>query len=293
MNGDAEQRLAAAEAATAMPEHVVEVMDADAVKEEALKALPEMVDAYNAQLIESLASESPEVRFRHSSTFTDQEDKIIAAGIVSGVALYKVAQSIHCSYQTMKEHIEKTPALLDLLKEEILREQQDLEEAIRDCVKARVPAVLMWKAERILPEKYGAERRPEEEDDTRIVIGAIPEDEIKEGDKILSEAANLDPSKELGAVAEALLGDGGGSRDDALAGEMERELVRAGGEVADVPLKDTLPAPAVKPPKGDPNFMPYRQGAEDADFRNDEPGGGGGTAAWDMQGDDYGGDDLW
>ena len=57
----------------------------------------------------------------------------------------------------------------------------------------------MWKAAKLMPTKYGGEKSLEEEDDTRLVIGDIGEDQLREADAIVAAAASLSP--EAGVVA--------------------------------------------------------------------------------------------
>ncbi len=234
-------------------------------------------DPYDSVMIQRLLEKSPEVRFRHPPNFTDDEDRVIAAGIVARVALYRIAQSIHCSLQCLTKHIKATPGLAVLMIEAQDIEKQEVEEGIDDCIRARVPAVLMWKAERLMPDKYGPDRTGDEnEDDTQIIIGEIPEAEVEKAEAEVAatiaaaQAGVGAPVARLGAAAESILANVPGASAGALEtpplspAEEERraEEVAGGADVPVAPLDAVPPAPAVSPPKGDANFAPFVPAAQ-------------------------------
>lgn len=158
------------------------------------------IDVYHEEEIKAIAQEAPEVRFKHSSHFTDDEDKIIASSLMDGIALYRIAATLRCHRTTLRRHIDESPELTAIALEALEKEKDEIDEGIQYLRRNRHPAALLWLAERLMPEKYGKDRQTEEEDDTRIVIGAIPEDDIAEGDRILEEAASKPPEAELSAM---------------------------------------------------------------------------------------------
>lgn len=176
------------------------------VRRQQVKATPtrvvveaDEIDEYDEAAVKAMVEKTPEVRFRHASCFTDDEDKIIAASLKQRIQLYKVAASLKCSYNTLKKHIDGTKVLADIAKEAREIECGELREAVDDLVRMRHPAVVMWRAKQLMPNEYG-ESMEAEEDDTRIIIGAIPEELIMEGDRKLLEASEKPPEVGLTAM---------------------------------------------------------------------------------------------
>ena len=245
-------------------EEGVEVVADDAV---------EVYDKYDERHIKFLLEKIPvDIRFKHSPRFTDEENMIIASSLALRTPLYKIARQIRCTRQGLEKHIHNTPVLEGLYQEWKIIEKEDIEEAINECVARRVPAVIMWKAEKILPEKYGDKRGEDEEEEEHIFFGDINEESLAEADRLLAEAASKPPEAGLSAMLDAKLkaeieAKAKGADEEALAGasvydpnktvtemEREKEMVRAGAEVSPLPLNETLPAPALKP-GNDPNYM--------------------------------------
>lgn len=183
----------------------VEVVCDDVVEED----LPVSADVNDTKWREELhrmATEVPEVRWYHPAKFTEDEDKIIAAAIVARKKLYRIAETIRCSRVTLSRHIENTPFLQALYEEAKSKECDQIDEAIDELVSLRHPSVVMWKAEKLMPEKYGKDRQVEEEDDTRIVFGAIPDEAIAAGDAIIADANSKPPEVGLAALVEVGIG---------------------------------------------------------------------------------------
>ena len=157
-------------------------------------------EGYDRQQIAMLAKAAPNTMFRHPSTFTPDEDKLIAAEIYNRKPLYKIAAILRCSFTLLRKHIDNTPALMEVAYTAREREKMDVEQGLDELVQMRHAGVLMWKAEKLMPEKYGKEVKMEEEDDTRIIIGAIPESDLQEADAILAEAAAKPPEAGLTAM---------------------------------------------------------------------------------------------
>lgn len=186
----------------------VDSVDSEDSEEESAKS-PEKIepdeidcplDPEWAEKIKELARQTPEVRWQHSSHFTQEEDRIIAAGLASLTAIYKIAQTIRCSRQTLVKHIEATPILAQLRAENEGTRRDQLQEGIDELVRLRHPAVIMWGAEKLLSDVYGKDRAAEEEDDSKLIIGEIPETDIAEADAILAQAAVAPPEVGLSAM---------------------------------------------------------------------------------------------
>lgn len=223
-------------------------MPKDTHEQAAAKELyDEMSEEYKRYIKEKVAA-LPIVRYHRRAPFTEDEKKIIAAGLMSRQAHYKIAQVLRCSYAKIDKAILEDEFLSELAREAVLREKEEVEEGIDDCIKARNPAVIMWKAAKIMPEKYGDQVNLDNEDDTRLVIGAIPEGELEEADRILEEMKDKVPVIPTPALIEA--------------NEIQAEMRAAGFEVSTMPLAQTPATPAVTPPPGDPRFRPAVPAAE-------------------------------
>lgn len=200
--------------------------------------------------IREIAKNTPEVRYKEAGYYSDDELKIIAAAIVSRMPMYKVAATLKCSLRRIFTAIEVTPTLKQMLEDQKIQEKIMAQEAVDDCIKARVPAVVMWHAQHVLPEKYSDQVNMDNEDDTRIVIGGIDEKMVEEAEKEIQAAQNSIP--EGGGVA--LL--------DAMQQEQAAEAAAAGGDISTVPLQETPPAPALRPPANDSRYGEYTPAAE-------------------------------
>lgn len=195
--------------------------------------------------IAAVAKRTPEVRFTKAHmlrAFNSDEIKIIAAALRTSVPLYRVADVLHCSVHKIENAIRDVPILNELAQEKIKRRKEQAQEAVDDCVKARVPAVVMWNAEKLLPEIYGNQVDLNNEDDTKLVIGALSEEDLKEADAAVAAAGEGVPEVEVGAVMEVLQEERGA------------ELAAAGGGIPVSPLQSVPPAPALRPPAGDSRF---------------------------------------
>lgn len=213
--------------------------------------------AHNRAVAE-IAKNTPEVRFKDFHKFNDDEIKIIAAGLKSRTAIYRIADALQCSRHKVMNAINNNPVLKELALERIEREKDETEEAIDDCIKARVPAVIMWKAAKIMPEKYGDAVNIDDEDDTRIQIGAFSEEDVAEAEAIVSAAADTVPDVPTPAIFQAQ------EEAKALPSPYEdavgAELAAGGAGIPAEPLSKIPPTPAVKPPANNPNYMEFIPG---------------------------------
>lgn len=193
---------------------------------------PVQIDEDYAERLRQIAKETPEVRFRHSKFYTKEEDRIIAASLAALIPIYKIAETIHCTRQALARHIENTPVLAQLNADRLGRRCDMVEEGLDELTRLRHPAVLMWRAEKLLSNIYGKERQMEEEDDSVLVIGEIPEAGIAEGDAILAAAAEKPPEVGLSALLD--------DRVEPIA-QMQQTAQQA------LPAPSPSPAPAVPP----------------------------------------------
>lgn len=163
----------------------------------------DVCDRYDAAMVKELVKKTPEVRFRHPPKFTDDEDRIIAAGIKSGTQLYRIAMSLRCDRGTLSKHIKDTPVLAALIIEAQETEKDKIRESIMDLVAARHPMVTMWLAKTLMPESYGENRQTEDDDDTRWIIGPIPDEAVKQANEYVAAVEKVIPEAGLSGILEA------------------------------------------------------------------------------------------
>lgn len=195
---------------------------------------------YDEKLIKELAREAPETRFRHPSYFTDDEDKIIAAGIKSGQALYRIADTLKCNRTTLVNHINNTPALAQIRKDAEAQEKDEVEEGLKALIRMNHPAVLMWKAEKLIPEKYGKYARADEEEQVHIVFGAPSEELLEKGDRLLADAASKPPEVGLAALLDV---ENMKKVEEAVAGDAENDSLPSVNLLPDKRGAQTQPDP--------------------------------------------------
>lgn len=160
----------------------------------------EVEDPEYQAALKKIAQNTPNVLWHHPAKFTSYEDKIIAAGLIMSTPIYKICETLRCGRSQLMAHIEADEDLKRIREEAKGRELDKLEEGISELVDMRHPSILMWKAEKLLPQKYGKDRPPEEEDETRIVLGELSDEDIAKADRLLAEAASKPPEVGLAAL---------------------------------------------------------------------------------------------
>lgn len=166
----------------------------------AVEDIDEDLDPAWLEVIKQMARDTPETRWRHSSHFSQDEDRIIAAGITSLTSLYKIAQTLRCDRRTLVNHIESDPLLSQMLADQNQTRREKIQEGIDQLVEIHHPNVIMWAAEHQLSDIYGKDKQMNEEDDSVLVIGEIPETSLAEADAILAAAAETPPEVGLTAM---------------------------------------------------------------------------------------------
>lgn len=194
MAGEAESKDVKAQAGQEGAEDPIECVSV------AIEDIDENLDPAWLEVIKQMARDTPETRWRHSSHFSQDEDRIIAAGLVSLTAVYKIAQTLHCDRHTLQKHIEEDPMLSQLLADQNLTRREKVQEGVDQLVEIHHPNVIMWAAEHLLSDVYGKDKQMNEEDDSVLVIGEIPESSLAEADAILAAAAETPPEVGLTAM---------------------------------------------------------------------------------------------
>lgn len=166
----------------------------------AVEDIDDDLDPAWLEVLKQMARETPETRWRHSSHFSQDEDRIIAAGLASLTAVYKIAQTLRCDRRTLQKHIDEDPMLSQMLADQNLMRREKVQEGVDQLVEIHHPNVIMWAAEHLLSDVYGKDKQMNEEDDSVLVIGEIPESSLAEADAILAAAAETPPEVGLTAM---------------------------------------------------------------------------------------------
>lgn len=127
--------------------------------------------------------------YRHPKEFTEQEDVVIANGLLAHLPLYLIAAKVHCSRTKLSDHINESPLLREVLKDREESLLDHVEFQAKRLVDAGNPAIIMyWLDHKGKSRGWGEQEKTVVEDDSnRIVIGLIPEDEVEQAEKEISE----------------------------------------------------------------------------------------------------------
>lgn len=129
--------------------------------------------------------------FRHPNDWTEEEDEVIAAGIRANLPLSVIGIKVNCERHSLVKHIENTPELKQL-KQDCRESRIDQAEYQADrLVQAGNPSMIMFTLERLGRERGWGQQDVNEKsvDESRIVFGEIPEEEVKKADAVLAKIA--------------------------------------------------------------------------------------------------------
>lgn len=155
--------------------------------------------------------------FRHTK-FTHEEDEVIATSLLAGVPLYLIAAKLHTSRSNLSKHIKESKLLSQAYedRDEALIDHAEYQAKRR--VDAGDPAMIMfWLERKGRLRGWGTQEIAKvEEDDSRIVIGEIPEGMLGAADAAVKEAEaevgmrldNAGHRAELGSPEDAATGKG-------------------------------------------------------------------------------------
>lgn len=137
--------------------------------------------------------------FKHPSTWTEEEDNVIIELLRAKVPLHIIALKVNAERNSLSKHIKNTPELAQLAA--------DMREAVIDnaeymadrLVTAGNPTMIMFMLERLGKSRGWGAVDVENNDgaDNRIVMGVIPEDDVKGADEFIERVA---PDREKNSV---------------------------------------------------------------------------------------------
>ena len=208
-----------------MPENGVSVVDAVREDRAARGALtPRYKDGTN---LTDLGH--PFAMYRHPSEFTEEEDEVIINGLLANLPLYMIAAKLNCSRQLVSKHIKESKLLSEAYADAQESFIDNVEWQAKRLIDSGNAAMIMFALQTKGKDRgWGQEPvRDEDLEDSRIIIGEIPAEEV--------DAANA-KVKELEAEA----GVGTGSEGGASPAEGD-------GSVPVQPAPTQTPTPTVAP----------------------------------------------
>lgn len=128
--------------------------------------------------------------FRHPPEFTEEEWKIIAMGLQACLPLYAIAQKVHCSRHFLSRKIQENPDMVQVLIDSKETRLDIIEYQMFEAARSGSVAAGMYMLDHLGQERgYGnQEDKKESAEEIQINFGEIPEDSIKDAQKIIKEA---------------------------------------------------------------------------------------------------------
>lgn len=126
--------------------------------------------------------------FHHPDDWTAEEDEAIAQGLRGQIPLYLIASRVHCERHALTRHIEATPELRQLRIDCMEARLDNAEYQADRLVTAGNPTMIMFTLER-QGRKRGWGQQEEtagQKEESRIVMGLIPEGEVKEAEATIA-----------------------------------------------------------------------------------------------------------
>lgn len=135
--------------------------------------------------------------FHHPSEFTEAEDAVIVNGLMASLPLYMIAAKLNCSRNLLSKHIKESKLLSEVWVDAQESFIDNVEWQAKRLIDSGNAAMIMFALERKGKDRgWGQKEEQEAEiDDSRIIIGEIPESEVAAADakvKELEMAAGVD-----------------------------------------------------------------------------------------------------
>ena len=202
--------------------------------------------------------------FHHPSEFTEAEDAVIVNGLMASLPLYMIAAKLNCSRNLLSKHIKESKLLSEVLVDAQESFIDNVEWQAKRLIDSGNAAMIMFALERKGKDRgWGQKEEQEPEiDDSRIIIGEIPESEVAAADakvKELENAAGVDgaASPEVSAQVAGAAGSdvengqspavpsSGGGGGQRLPSPMEMALMEEAAKSAAKAVRDegTIPIP--------------------------------------------------
>lgn len=137
----------------------------------------------------------PDVFFKHPQTLSNEEMVIIADGLRHHIPLYAIAAKIKCGRNWLSRKIKEDEYLAEIWADSREAYIDNLEFQAKRLIDQGNPAMIMFGLERLGKSRgWGQHEEAENgEDDTKLVIGAIPEDMLSEANAEIEEKSKSVP----------------------------------------------------------------------------------------------------
>ena len=131
----------------------------------------------------------PFAMYRHPSEFTEEEDAVIINGMLAQLPLYMIAEKLRCSRTVLANHIRESKLLSQVVVDRDESFLDRVEWSALKLIEAGNPAMIMFALERKGESRGWGQGGISDVDmeDSRIVIGEIPESEVEEAEKRVKE----------------------------------------------------------------------------------------------------------
>lgn len=142
--------------------------------------------------------------YRHPTEFTEQEDAVIINGLLAQLPLYMIADKLKCSRNLLTAHIRDSKLLSQVMDDRKESFIDNIEWQAKRLIDSGNPAMIMFALEHLGKERGWGPKEVSEEDfeDSRIIIGEIPETEVEAAEQkvkdLEAEAKVADPGVEVG-----------------------------------------------------------------------------------------------
>lgn len=143
--------------------------------------------------------------FRHPDDWTDEEVAVIVDALKMNMPIRAIANLVHCERHALSRFIHRSPDLRRLKEEQT---ENLYEEAVYQAdrlAKAGNASIVMFILERLGKDKGWSQNESAAEggaDDGRIVMGAIPDEEVKAAEAVVkARQAEMPSGKTDGGVA--------------------------------------------------------------------------------------------
>lgn len=183
----------------------------------------------------------PTIAYQHSPDLTDDEMTIIIKGLRGHIPLYAIAAKIKCSRSWLGKKIKEDPYLAEAYQDSREAYVDNLEFQAKRLIDQGNAAMIMFGLERLGKHRGWGQTDEDEnrEDDSKLVIGAIPEEMLSDADKEIAEASQGVPIVDNDGKIVSSVGIG-----DPMKMEMELERERSG-------IPPAVPPTVVQDPNGE------------------------------------------
>ena len=166
----------------------------------------------------------PPIFYNHPQDLSDKEIVIVVEGLRNHVPLYAIARKIKCSRSWLGNKIKADPYLAETFADAREAYVDNLEVQAKRLIDQGNAAMIMFGLERLGKHRGWGQTDEDEnrEDDSRLVIGAIPEGMLADADAEIEANSNGVPIVEDGKIV-STVGVG-----DPMKMEMEQEKERSG-----------------------------------------------------------------